>query len=33
LGTDREGDDAVFKETVTLATRTIYLVSPGGYVD
>ena len=27
------GDDAVFKETVTLATRTIYLVSPGGYLD
>jgi hypothetical protein len=27
------GDDAVFKETVTLATRKIYLVSPGGYLD
>jgi hypothetical protein len=27
------GDDAVFKETVTLATRTIYLVSRGGYLD
>jgi hypothetical protein len=27
------GDDAVFKETVTLATRKIFLVSPGGYLD
>ena len=26
------GDDADFKKTVTLATRTIYLVSPGGYL-
>jgi hypothetical protein len=27
------GDDAVFKETVTLATRKIFLVSRGGYLD
>jgi hypothetical protein len=27
------GDDALFKETVTLATRKIFLVSPGGYLD
>jgi hypothetical protein len=27
------GDDADFKQTVTLATRKIFLVSPGGYLD
>jgi hypothetical protein len=27
------GDDAIFKETVTPATRKIFLVSPGGYLD